>query len=223
MGRKVRWAVIVALAVAFIGTFTLLPGCESTSAERVAEYQSYVDTAQDASASLEVELDALAPMVAEAQAGLQAARAEGNTELTDKIIAYLDDAEPRLAELREKKQHADALLAAWEGRLSALQARGNITLGDELQLAGEGVREVSAGLPPPANTIGYLIGLGLTIFGGAAARRASQNRKVAEDLVDSVDALLDQSGPDDVRDVKNTLKAKQSSATRAFVDAIHRA
>jgi len=158
------------LFLSFMVAFSLFsPGCESTSADRIAMLQDGLQLYQDESIRLDTDLQELKTVIAETQAELD--QPDLTSDVTVKLQEFLDESIVAMETIAAQKIDVDAKLAAWQEKIDEITAQGNPDFGTELQVVGEGAKEIAPALPPPFNTIAYLGGTFLLTLGGIWSKR----------------------------------------------------
>lgn len=209
----------------------LLAGCDGTPADRIAALERQADLAQQ-----------VVDQAAEAVPLLESSSQQLRTVLADPAIddatrdtalALLVKADARIEQLKTAQTKASAYLLKVAEAIDTLHAGGEITQWDELQFYGQLGAQIGQSLPPPyggwvllGSSLLTLIG---GLIGGAAKQKLDDKQQLdakedaLEEIVESVNKLLDGLETPTRTAAKQTLKAHQSPATRAAVMEIKQA
>lgn len=159
------------------------------------------------------------------QAAKDALSVAEDPELVKSITENVVRFEKKLNEALDYKIKADELIAVYKQKIVDIKMGGEVNLGDELQLIGEGLGVASKSLPLPFNIYGLIGSLVLTsaggYFGGKKKENSTNTREaklVNADLVNSVDKLLStRSIISDPEVAKDVLRSVQKFNTRETV------
>lgn len=219
------------MVVLFCVMLVPLAGCDSTSAQRIESLKFLVDNSLRQSAQLDASIDKLEAVIQEQKKAL----ADPNTpdgRMAD-IVAFLEKASATLGTAQAKKQVLEEQMTKWQAQIEAIQASGEVGIGDELDLYGQGIAEGGKILPPPYSTFAILLGTLLSAAGGmygTAKRKQAQQAQseaaakdtVAQDIIKSVEVLLTQmdAQPLSAAQAKTVLRAEQDRQTRQVVRSV---
>ncbi|MBN1126937.1 MAG: hypothetical protein JXA82_18185 [Sedimentisphaerales bacterium] len=204
----------VMLVTVMIGAFALV-GCEDSQA-RIEAYKKALGQAIQISAQAQQFLDKAEPLIAQAQAAVDAGLI--SQEKLDKIVTETQKAV-------EVKLQADQRAQVLQGRIEEVLAKGEVSWADELELLGNAAQQVGPMVPGPYGayiTIGGGILAAVASFIAGSKKQAQQTNQVKSVLVDtvkSVDKALE-SLPDTAGAIKAALADHQTAATRQVIATI---
>lgn len=222
MRKQRRSEAIGLMAMVLVGV--CLAGCNLTSKERIAAIQQVVDTYQEQSENLDVQIAHLRNSIDELKEQIEA-NPDADAEDKANLLEFI---EKRMAELDRamvEKAKYDKRLTAWEVKLDEIAA-SEATFGDEVALLGEGIKEFSFALPAPFNLYGLLAGTVITGLGIATKsyrKKLKNERAVSTDLVGSVEKVLitaDAKAEATRADLEDVLAMRLASETKKQVRAI---
>jgi hypothetical protein len=179
-----------------------LAGCGSTSASRVAQVQTVLTVAQAQADTVRNVVNQFETAANEAQAILSEPNLPASVRTT--ILQKAVEAQAQLDKYRPTLASLETRVGQLQDLLTQAQAAGtDLDLGQELQTYGQGLSVTSGALPPPVDFIVGLIGVAMTLVGGAIgsvarakkakADLAAQQRQsddIVGGIVGSVNALL---------------------------------
>lgn len=212
------WCILVLMTVLAIG-------CDSKPADRVSFLESQVKSAQVVLQSVDEQLPLWKQQVDEFRIVLADPTVDEQTRKT--VTEALSKLESLIEQAEKQRESVSAHLAQFLQAIDILKAGGSIDHLGELTLYAQTASEIGKHLPPPYG--GYvLIGSSLiTLFGGLFAGIFKQKYKdkealdfkgeVLEEVVESVNKLLESLPPDDQDSAKIVLKNAQSPDTRAEI------
>jgi len=218
-----KWMLVVTMLVC-LAMMPFIPSCGMSSQERVNQLQSWVDKTQEMSTWAEQQIPVLEKAIADGELMLQDPLLDFKSK--QKILDELADLKVKLLEAQKIKTKADTAIAQWEKNIATLLAGGDVALGDELVLYGQGATTIGSQLPPPYNFYLGIGGLILTGIGTILGAKAGAKSQKKADEVDRVEAEKDFSTL--VASVTNGLTAlknisggeKGAEAVRTMKDAM---
>jgi hypothetical protein len=208
---------ILILAVfALVGA--MLTACDTTSAQRLDYIRQAVDAGAEKSQAMDAPIGELTAAITAAEAELGSA----DDATSETIRQYLAAAKVKLDGLVEQKGKVDTAVQQWKVKLDELGAMPTLTVGDEMAVAAEGIRQIGAIVPGPWSS---LVAIAATIIGALGSLLAANERKKRQQVdtafsevvagVDSVLAVVNE--PESKSTIKTTLAATQSTQTRRLV------
>jgi len=223
MDRKRISILMLMLIVASFG----LAGCGMDSAQRVALYKQAADKLTTASEQLDEQLAAIETVLQESRIKLTDPNI--TNEVTEKIVAYIDQALAKKAEIVPVKAKVDTALGQIETKLAEIEAGGDVDLSDELSVIGTTL--VSAGTAvggqygPLLAAAGSLIGIIATAIAGLIKvskekQKVRESEKTTKAVIASVNTLLTSPLIADPEKAKELLKKDQGTAIAATVKTI---
>ncbi len=205
---------LLMIVVLTIGMFTL-GGCESSSAQRIAQLQAAIAIAQQASAAY----DAQAGAITASMPGLEQAMSDGNLppEMRQKAIDTLNMLKGKLAMIQNEKVKVDNAIANYQKAILTIDTNAP-NLNTELQIWGAGLQAGAPIAGPYAGWV-YIIGLGLTTIGGigAAMKKAADEKREREAKEkETADKLKAQTALDQVVTANQNFLDANPTAAPAF-------
>jgi len=211
---------LIAIALLLFAILAAATGCNTE--QRIETAQQVMDRLEQQEQRIDQSIQRMEQDLATAEQQLEAAATQPSSspETTRQLKRFVEQMQQRLAQAEGIKADLEGRLGQWSEKLDKLEA-DKATLSDELKLAGEGLQSVSGALPPPFNSVGYLVGTLLTIggvgFGAHQRKGKKQAERVGRNLVSSVDEVLKSRDKEDATGIRAMLRNGQTKDTADFV------
>jgi len=201
-------------------------GCDQTSGERIAAVKNLVNQASGVNASIDASLADINTVIASCEFVL----ADPNIpdDLKPQVQAALIKAKAKLDYLKAQKQKAVDILAAYKPMLDSIDTN-SADINTELAVYGKGGAALGVAVGGKAGGVIYLLSALIPLVGGLVAsviknlRQSGQlkdSKAVLEDVVSSVNQLLESDQVKDIEEAKFLLQDSQAGATQDAVDAV---
>ena len=216
----------LALAVFLMLTFSVLsmPGCGTTSADRVEAVSSSLVFYEAQADAIEVTIEDLKALTTGAAIELSKANTTGDVGLIAKATGVLDEIGLKLLEAQRMKATIDDTVATVAQNLEDIKAgNNNIGLAEELEMYS-GIAGTAAPLVPPP--YGIVVGAVGALLGGIAqglrVREGKAFTQVVRGVNEAITVLGGDHGLGNAQELKTILSNTQDDATEARVEKVKR-
>ena len=215
------------LLVSCILLLFLMPGCNSTSSDRIAVLESAVGTVTLVVGELDNRIQNINSVVETTQ--LAFADPNLTSDQVGKMQTFLIETKVLLAKFMDDKELVVSELQKLQVRLAEVKASGDVDIGDELQLLAATLSSVGAAVPGKPGLGITIAGIVTSLIAGAAtglkkgkSAGAAAERVHTAEIVRGLDDAIKKDGVLNKQEFIDAMNAAQSASTRAVVDKIQR-